>query len=215
MSQIFPKWANKTPKRVLIGGVILLNAIVFGFWYFASPWFLDVGYSPKQPVPFSHKIHAGKLGIDCQYCHTSVAKSPHANIPPTETCMNCHSQILTSDARLEPVRKSWKSGDPIQWIRVHKLPEYVNFNHSAHINAGVGCITCHGRVDKMDQIRQVKPLSMSWCINCHRNPAPNLRPVSQVTNMDWKAPGDPIAFGKKIMAAKNIHAPTYCQTCHY
>jgi hypothetical protein len=217
MSQIFPKWANRVPKRLIIGSIVLLNVIIFGVWYFFSPRYLDVGYQPIQPIPYSHAIHAGKLGIDCRYCHTSVEKSPHANIPPTQTCMNCHSQINSKKPKqIAKIRDHWKTGKPIQWIRVHKLPEYVNFNHSAHINAGVGCVTCHGRVDKMQVVHQVEPLNMAWCINCHRNPAPHLRPVSQVTNMNWKAPnGNPEAYGKKIMAARNIHAPTYCDGCHY
>lgn len=217
MSQIFPKWANRVPKQLAIGSIVLLTAIVFVFWYFYSPYNLDVGYQPKQPIAFSHAIHAGKLGISCEYCHTSVTKSPYANIPPTQTCMNCHSEIKKPRPKqIEKIIAHWKSGKPIQWIRVDKLPEYVNFNHAAHINAGVSCETCHGRVDKMTVVRQVKPLSMSWCIDCHENPAPHLRPVSQVTNMNWKAPnGNAEAYGKKLMAARNIHAPTYCDACHY
>ena len=215
MSQICPRWANRLPKKLLIGNIILLNAIVFGVWYFFSPRFLNVGYEPIQPVPYSHAIHAGKLGIDCRYCHTSVERSAHANVPPTQTCMNCHSHVLTKDSRLALVRSSYKTGKPIPWIRVHQLPGYVYFNHSAHINAGIGCQTCHGRIDKMTVVHQVQPLNMDWCLNCHRNPAPYLRPVADVTKMGWKAPGnDPEAYGKKLMIARNIHAPTYCDGCH-
>lgn len=215
MSQIFPKWANRLPKRLLIGNIILLNAIIFGVWYFFSPRYLNVGYEPIQPVPYSHAIHAGKLGIDCRYCHTSVERSAHANIPPTQTCMNCHSHVLTKDPRLALVHSSYKTGKPIPWIRVHQLPGYVYFNHSAHINAGIGCQTCHGRIDKMTIVHQVEPLNMDWCLNCHRNPAPYLRPVADVTKMGWKDPGNnPEAYGKKLMIARNIHPPTYCDGCH-
>ncbi len=215
MSQIFPRWANRVPKRMLIATVVVLNALVFGVWYFFSPYFLWVGYQPTQPVPYSHQIHAGKLGIDCQYCHTSAFKSPHANVPPIQTCMNCHSQVLTNDARLEKVRESFKTGKAIEWIRVNQLAQYVEFNHSAHVNAGVGCETCHGRIDRMTEVRQAKPLSMGFCINCHRNPAPYLRPKDKVTDMGWTPPGDPEEFGRKIMEAKNLHPPTYCNGCHY
>jgi hypothetical protein len=129
--------------------------------------------------------------------------------------MNCHSQIKTDSPKLELVRESWISGTPIEWTRVHMLPDYAMFNHSAHVNVGVGCQSCHGRVDRMEVVYQKEPLSMSWCIDCHKNPAPNLRPVSEVTNMTWKAPEDAQAFGEKIIKAKNIHAPTYCNGCHY
>lgn len=215
MSQLFPKWANKVPLQLQVALVVKLFAVVFGIWYFFSPQFTDVGYAPEQPVPYSHRLHVGQLGMDCQYCHTTVKVSAKAAIPPTATCMNCHSQIKPDSPKLAAVRESWVNDVPVEWVRVHMLPDYAQFNHSAHVNVGVGCQSCHGRVDRMEVVIQKEPLSMSWCLDCHRNPAPNLRPVSEVTNMKWVAPEDPQAFGEKIIKAKNIHAPTYCNGCHY
>lgn len=215
MAQIFPKWANRVPKQLLIGLIVLLNAIVFGVWYFFSPEYTDVGYAPDQPIAYSHKIHAGKLGIDCQYCHSQVFESKQANVPATQTCMNCHSQVDSKrPEEVQKIRDSWKSGEPIEWIRVHNLPDYAYFDHSAHVNAGVGCESCHGRIDRMDVVHQAKPLSMSWCLDCHRNPEKNVRPVSEVTTMGYK-PENQLEMGKRLVAEKNIHPPTYCQGCHY
>jgi len=214
MDQIFPKWANEVPRRLLLGLIIFLTAVVAGIWYYFSPQYTDVGYAPTQPVPYSHKIHVGKLGLDCQYCHTNVAVSKQANIPPTQTCMNCHNQIRTEVATLEKVRNSWQTGDPIEWIRVHNLPDYAYFNHAAHVNVGVGCETCHGRVDRMDVVFQKQSLSMSWCMDCHRQPEKYVRPVDQVTTMGYE-PENQLELGKKLVAKHNIHPPTYCQGCHY
>jgi NAD-dependent SIR2 family protein deacetylase len=214
MSQIFPAWTNKVPKILQLVGVLGLVFTILIVWYYFSPEHTDVGYAPEQPVPYSHELHAGQLGIDCQYCHTTVKQSAKAAIPPTATCMNCHSQIKTDSEKLTAVRESWDTGKPVEWVRVHMLPDYSYFNHSAHVNVGVACESCHGRIDRMEVVAQAEPLSMSWCLDCHRNPAPNLRPVSEVTNMQWKAPMDPQEFGQKIVEAKNIHAPLYCNGCH-
>lgn len=200
---------------LLVGLVVVATALILGIWYYFSPKYLEVGYMPDQPIPYSHALHAGQLGIDCQYCHTSVTVSAKANIPPTETCMNCHSQIKTESPKLAPLYDSWETGKPIEWIKIHKIPDYAHFNHAAHVNVGVGCVSCHGRVDRMEVVYQDQPLSMSWCLDCHRAPEQHLRPVDQVTNMSWEAPEDPIEFGRKIVAAKNIHAPQYCNGCHY
>ena len=153
-----------------------------------SPWVTRQGQRPDQPVPFSHKHHVEGLGLQCQYCHTSVEKSSYAGIPPTKTCMNCHSQIWTNAQLLEPVRQSWATGASIQWIRVHDLPDYVYFNHEIHVNKGIGCASCHGRVDEMPLMYQENTLQMEWCLNCHRNPAVNLRPTSEIYNMAWAGP---------------------------
>lgn len=215
MAQIFPKWANEVPRKLLIGLIVLLNGVVFGVWYFFSPQYTDVGYQPTQPIAYSHQIHAGKLGIDCQYCHTQVFDSKQANVPATQTCMNCHSQIDSKrPEEVAKIRDSWKSGKPIEWIRVHNLPDYAYFSHEAHVNAGVGCESCHGRVDKMAEIRQVKPLSMSWCLDCHRNPENFVRPVDEVTTMGYD-PENQKEIGADLVAKKNISPPTYCQGCHY
>jgi hypothetical protein len=153
-----------------------------------SPWVTRQGQRPDQPVPFSHKHHVEGLGLQCQYCHTSVEKSSYAGIPPTKTCINCHSQIWTNAQLLEPVRQSWATGESLQWIRVHDLPDYVYFNHEIHVNKGIGCASCHGRVDEMPLMYQQNSLQMEWCLNCHRNPGVNLRPTSEIYNMSWAGP---------------------------
>jgi hypothetical protein len=211
---VFPRWANKT--RQLAGLVLGLAPVYLTglIWYGASPKTTDVGYQPRQPVPYSHALHVGQLGMDCRYCHNTVEVAAHAAIPPTATCMNCHDKIWTSSARLQPVRESWASGQPVEWTKVHDLPDFTYFNHSAHVSRGIGCVSCHGRVDQMEEVYQHEPLSMSWCLQCHRNPDPHLRPPSEATNMTWKAPGDPAEYGKMLREQNNIAPPTDCSTCH-
>ena len=193
--------------------------------YATSPKSTNVGYSPKQPVPFSHKTHAGMLKMDCRYCHTTVDKAAHAAVPPTQTCINCHSAanpdgtvdnsaIHTTSEKLLKVRESQATGEPIEWERVHDLPDYVYFDHSAHVNRGVSCVSCHGRIDKMDQVYQAEPLTMSWCIDCHRNPEPHLRPQEFITQLDWEPNEDREVLGAKIKESLNIHPSTNCSTCH-
>jgi hypothetical protein len=185
-------------------------------WYGASPKTTDVGYEPKQPVPYSHALHAGELGIDCRYCHNTVERAAHAAIPPTETCMNCHARVRTKSTKLEPIRTSFQTGAAVEWKKVHDLPDYVYFNHSAHVTRGVGCVTCHGRIDQMPEVYQFAPLSMGWCLDCHREPYKNLRPPEEVTNMAWTQPNgeDPVEYGKKLAEKNNLHPPTDCSTCH-
>lgn len=214
MAQIFPKWANEVPRQLLLGLIIFATAAVAGVWYYFSPEYTDVGYTPAQPVPFSHQMHAGQLDFDCQYCHTNVSESKHANVPATETCMNCHSQVMTDSPRLEKVRESWETGETIEWIRVHNLPDYAYFNHAAHVNVGVGCESCHGRIDRMEVVQQVEPLSMSWCLDCHRNPEQFVRPVEEVTTMGYEIENQ-IEKGLELVSEKNIDPPTDCQSCHY
>src|SRR5689334_6296483 len=165
---VFPRWANKT---VPLFGVLGLSApvyLTFLIWYGASPKTTDVGYAPVQPVPYSHALHAGQLGLDCRYCHNTVEQAAHAAIPATSTCMNCHKSVHTKSEKLAPVRESYETGSAVEWIKVHDLPDYVYFNHSAHVTRGVGCVTCHGRIDQMEVVYQHEPLSMSWCLTCHR-----------------------------------------------
>jgi hypothetical protein len=214
MPALFSKSADLIMK---IGGLVAgagLLATVAGYAYIAHPRNLDTGYSPEQPVPYSHKLHAGTMGLDCTYCHYTITKSAFAAVPTTETCMNCHMKVKDKSEKLAPVRESYKTGDPVQWIQIHKLPDYVYFNHRAHLSAGVSCVSCHGRVDQMVEVRQVMPLNMGWCLECHRNPAPNLRPANLVTKLDWVPDRDPVEIGNEIIAAKNIHPPVNCSGCH-
>ncbi len=195
-------------------GAGALGSAVFFFWWFGSPEFTDVGYRPEQPVNFSHKLHAGELGMDCRYCHTSVEKSQEAIIPPTQTCMNCHSVVDVESDELAVVRDSWETDKPIEWVRVHMLPDYAYFDHSVHVTAGVGCASCHGRVDQMEVVMQTEPLSMSWCLDCHRKPEKHLRPLDQVTNMEWLMPDDHDKLAKRFIKERNIKPPEDCTACH-
>lgn len=214
MAQIFPEWTNHVPRKLLIGLILTVNVIIFGIWYYFSPEFTDVGYAPKQPVPYSHQIHVQKLGLDCQYCHTSVWVSKQANVPPTQTCMNCHSQIKTDSEKLAPIRESWETGEAVEWVRVHNLADYAYFNHAAHVNVGVGCESCHGRIDQMEVVYQAEALSMSWCMDCHRNPEQYLRPIEEVTTMGYKAENQ-LLLGAELVKKNNVSPPQYCQGCHY
>jgi hypothetical protein len=214
MAQIFPSWTNKIPTLAAVVVVCLGTTVIAGFWYYGSPEYVDVGYRPTQPVPYSHKLHAGDLGMDCRYCHSAVERSAKANVPPTQTCMNCHKLVLPESEKLLAVRESYATKVPIQWNKVHKLPDFVYFNHSAHLNAGVGCASCHGNVAEMDVVRQVKPLSMGWCLDCHRNPDQALRPSSEITNMKWTPPTDQAEFAKRVKEEKRINPPVDCSGCH-
>ena len=214
MAQIFPQSANKLPLVLGLAGIVLPAAAVALVWYYFSPKFTDVGYQPVQPVPYSHKLHAGEMQIDCRYCHASVEKSAVANVPPTQTCMNCHLLVARQVESLAPLRDSAKNRMPMRWVRVHKLGEYAYFNHRAHVGAGVGCVSCHGRVDEMEVVHQVEPLSMSWCLDCHRNPTPYRRPVSEVTNMKWTPPRDLQALTAQLDRERPVNPPTDCSGCH-
>jgi len=216
LAQIFPKWTNITPL-LLIAGLIGTGSFAVGvIWYFGSPKFTDVGYRPIQPVPFSHRLHAGELGMDCRYCHASIEKSYEANIPPTQTCMNCHSMILPESEKLQPIRESFKTGKPMKWVRVHKIAEFAYFDHSVHLNAGVGCLSCHGKINEMEVVEQKKPLSMGWCLDCHRNPTQHLRDLSKVavTDMNWTPPENQLEIASRLIQEKNLNPPEDCSACH-
>ncbi|HUN84593.1 MAG TPA: cytochrome c3 family protein [Terracidiphilus sp.] len=191
MAQIFDRSSNALARASLVlSGLLVIALGVTLDQLQRSPWVTRQGQRPDQPVPFSHKHHVGGLGLQCQYCHVTVEKSSYAGIPPTKTCMNCHAQIWTNAQLLEPVRNSWATGESIPWVKVHDLPDFVYFNHSIHVNKGIGCATCHGRVDEMPLMYAQNTLQMEWCLDCHRNPAKNLRPTAQIYNMAWEKPAD-------------------------
>ena len=211
---IFPPWFDNAVKVI---GAFMGVGLVFYVTLFvlaASPSNLDVGYQPDQPIPYSHQLHVGELGMDCRYCHTMVEETSAATVPPTATCMNCHATILTDSDELVPLMESWATGLPVRWKRVHDLPDYAYFDHSAHVNRGIGCISCHGRIDKMPVVRQVEPLSMGWCLECHREPEKHLRPQDQITSMTWTPEGDQLELGRRIREERDINPSTSCSTCH-
>ena len=215
MSDVFPKWTNKLPGKVLIGALLLGAGVTAGLTYYFTPKYTRVGYQPIQPVAFSHAIHAGQLGLDCRYCHNGVEKSWFSNIPSANTCMNCHNQVLKDDPKLALVRESAQSGKPIPWVQIHKTPDYVYFNHAVHVNRGVSCVHCHGPIHKMDEVYHAKPLSMTFCLDCHRNPGQNLRPPEQVYNLDWVPPQDFAKNqGAKFVHDWKVNASQNCSACH-
>src|SRR5208283_875775 len=201
---------------ILIGGLLTATAVTAGMWYYLTPKYSKVGYMPVQPVAFSHSIHAGQLGLDCRYCHNAVEKSWYSNIPASSVCMNCHSQVLKDDPKLALVRESFATGEPIPWVQIHKLPDYVYFNHSVHVNRGVSCVECHGQINKMDEVHQAKPLTMSFCLECHRDPAAHLRKPELITDLDWKPESAEKQHdeGKKLMAEWHTESLQNCSACH-
>ncbi|MGB8261422.1 MAG: cytochrome c3 family protein [Terracidiphilus sp.] len=189
MAQIFDRSSNGLARMSLVlTGLIVIALGVTLDELQRSPWVTRQGQRPDQPVPFSHKHHVQGLGVQCQYCHTTVEKSSYAGIPPTKTCMNCHAQIWTNAQLLEPVRASWATGQSLTWTKVHDLPDYVYFSHEIHVNKGLGCASCHGRVDQMPLMYAQNTLQMEWCLECHRDPKKNLRPASEIYNMAWEKP---------------------------
>jgi menaquinone reductase, multiheme cytochrome c subunit len=214
MAVIFPKSSDIILK--VAGALIGLGAVaaIAGYTYYTWPTVIDTGYQPVQPIPYSHKLHAGDMGIDCYYCHTTVYKANFAAVPAQVACMRCHSQVKKDSPRLEPLRKAAFEGTPIRWVQIHRLPDFVYFSHQAHLAAGVSCVTCHGRIDQMIEVHQEQPLNMAWCLDCHRNPAPYLRPAELVTKLDWVPDRDPAEIGREIIAQKHIEPPTNCSGCH-
>ncbi len=217
MAQIFHRSTNTIAKVSIFGSIFFLG---FFTWIYStllrSSYVTGQNVVQKQPVPFSHEHHVSQLGIDCRYCHTSVETSHFAGIPPTATCMNCHRQIWTNAELLAPVRDSYASGTPLRWSRVHDLPDFVYFNHSIHVAKGIGCVTCHGRVDRMPLMFQHASLQMEWCLDCHRNPAKYIRPKDEVFNLAYQPPDDP-AFGAALVRQYHVQSPralTSCSTCH-
>jgi hypothetical protein len=218
MAQIFHRSTNFISKFSVFAGVFLAGIALTGVMFAArSPYLTNQNVTRDQPIQFSHKHHVGDDGIDCRYCHTGVESSATAGVPPTKTCMNCHSVLFNNVGYLEPVRESYRTNKSIQWVRVHRLADYVYFNHSIHVAKGVGCSTCHGTVNEMPLIFQAAPLNMGWCVDCHRNPEAVLRPADQVFNMEWKAPANQAEVGAQFAHERKIRSTadlTSCSTCH-
>lgn len=216
MAQVFSRYFGLYLRLTLLGlvGAIAGAVLVWRLFLIAAPY--AVGEPVEQPVPFSHKHHVGDDGIDCRYCHTSVETSAFAGIPPTQTCMTCHSQIFTDTAALAPVIRSWRENRPLAWQRVNDLPDFVYFNHSIHVNKGVGCVSCHGRVDRMPLTWRAHSLNMQWCLNCHREPEKQLRPRERVFDMDWRPPRDRLSLGRRLIQEYRIQKNRLldCSICH-
>jgi hypothetical protein len=216
MAQIFPQSANTLSKVSMIITLVVvagLGGMAFELGADSS-YTTNQGVARTQPIPFSHTHHVGSMGIDCRYCHNTVETSAYANIPPTKTCMNCHSQIWVNSPTLEPVRASYRTDQSIPWVKVHDLPDFVYFNHSIHIKKGVGCETCHGRVDQMALMSQKNNLEMRWCLDCHRHPEQYVRPRKYVTTMGYVPDGDQEEIGNKLVQEYHIQKLETCYTCH-
>ena len=245
MRNIFPRWTNLLPVKIIISLGMVGGAVVAGISYYATPKYTRVGYQPTQPVSYNHEFHAGQLGLDCRYCHHGVEKSSHANVPSANVCMSCHKNVKADSPLLELVRDSYfgedanrdgqlsededlnqdgilNSGPPIPWVKIHKAPDYVYFNHAIHVNRGVSCVEGHGRVDQMKEVHHAKHLSMSFCLECHRKPEEALRPMEQVTNLSWHAPhkkGEPhdvaqLHAGLNLKENWGVNPPLSCTGCH-
>lgn len=218
MSQLFHPSSNTFAKASIFGALFFIAALVGVYALFIrSPYVTGVGVPREQPVPFSHEHHVTGLGIDCRYCHTAVENAPNAGMPSTHTCMSCHSQVWTDAPALAPVVLSWQENTPTAWTKVYDLPDFVNFNHSIHVQKGVGCETCHGRIDEMPLTWQAVTLHMEWCLECHRDPAQYLRPQSEVFTFDWHPPVSQRELGTQLVKENNIDLPKLddCSICHY
>jgi len=215
MAQVFHPAFNTISRVTIFGGLFVLAAL---FWVsgclYRSSYVTEAFVVRDQPIPFSHKHHAGGLGIDCRYCHTSVEDSSFAGLPPTKTCMNCHSQIWADSPTLAPVRESYRAGTPIRWTRVHRLPGYAYFDHQIHVAKGVGCVRCHGRVDTMPLVAQEATLYMEWCLDCHRHPERAIGPRAEVFNLKWEPDGDRLETGRRLAAEYQVQSRTDCVDCH-
>ena len=215
MANFFPQWSNSLPVKILTGLGILGLTTVAGITYYMSPHYTRVGYMPDQPVPYNHYLHAEQLGIDCRYCHTWVDQSGHANVPTAGTCMNCHHIVKADSPALAPIRESYESGEPVEWVRIHQVPDYVYFNHAVHVNRGVSCVECHGNINEMVVVWHDQPLSMAWCLECHRNPEEFIRPPEEIYNLNWtpdlaSEDWDPA----EAVVNWNVNPPQSCSGCH-
>ncbi|MBB22698.1 MAG: cytochrome C [Roseibacillus sp.] len=237
MANFFPRWTNILPLKIAVCLGFAGASVVVGFTYYATPKAQRVGYMPSQPIPYDHALHVNQLGMDCRYCHSFVEHSGHANVPSASTCWNCHQHVRKDSDKLQPLRRAFDKdyeqydGEPIKWVRIHQSPDYVFFNHSAHVNRGVSCESCHGKVNEMKVVYQAEAHSMGWCLDCHRNPEKHLRPLEEVYNLDydaedWLAENKMVhpETGKQLKSQKdlglylkehwNIKAKESCWTCH-
>ena len=216
MSNIFPKSANRLPLQIVIYLCVLGGIATAGVNYYMTPKYTRVGYAPVQPVPYSHALHVGQLGLDCRYCHSNVDKSGYANLPTAQTCMNCHNAVKKDSPLLAVVRNSYETGDPVPWVKVHELPDFVYFNHAVHVNRGVSCVECHGKVNEMKVVTHTQPLSMSFCLECHRNPASRVRQPEDIYDLDSPtiAATAGLEAGEKFVHDWNIKPPQSCTGCH-
>jgi hypothetical protein len=215
MAQIFPRSANALARVTLLSAIVGPLGALGILWLLArSPYVTGQGTPIDQPIPFSHKHHVGDDGIACEYCHTTVQTTAFAGMPSTETCMNCHAQVWSQSDTLAPVRMSAQTGQPLVWDRVYDLPDYVYFDHSIHVQKGVACETCHGRVDEMPRIMKASSLQMQWCIDCHRDPTANIRPREAVTVMGWQPPANADDLHRQLMLEYHVQSRTDCSTCH-
>ena len=188
MANIFPRSSNWIPFKIILCLMVLGGAVSMGMAYYFTPKYTRVGYQPVQPISFPHSVHVDQLGMDCRYCHSFVEVASHSNLPTTQVCMNCHSQVQKENPKLKPMWDSWATGKPIEWVQIHKTPDYVYYNHAVHVNRGVSCVSCHGKVNEMPVVYHAEPHSMDWCLNCHREPEKFLRPNEHVTNLNWEPP---------------------------
>jgi len=215
MSDIFPKWTNKLPLQIILGAALVGTVGTLGVTYYFTPKYTRVGYEPIQPVAFPHSVHADQLGIDCRYCHNGVEKSWYSNIPGPAVCMNCHNQVLATDNRLAPIRQAATNNTVIPWVQIHKMPDFVYFNHSVHVTRGISCVDCHGQVNKMDEVRHEKPLSMSFCLDCHRDVKAKQGPPNLVYDLNWTPPANfAKEQGTKFVHDWKVNASQNCSACH-
>lgn len=216
MSKVFTKSINAWPLRIVTILFVLVLAVIFGVWYYASPQYTRVGFAPNQPVAFDHALHAGQLGLDCRFCHSHVERSGHANVPSTTTCMSCHNQVRVGSPALEEVVRAYENGDSIPWVRVHQLPDFVYFNHAVHVNRGVSCYDCHGQVNEMRVVSQAKTHSMAFCLECHRAPEKRIRPPEEIFNLDWRPESveEQLQRGMQVVHDWNVKPPVTCTGCH-
>ncbi len=224
MANLFPKATNVVLLKAMAVLAVLGGLAPLGVWYYFTPKYSRVGYQPVQPVAFQHDLHVGQLGLDCRHCHSYVEISGQSNFPATQTCMECHQQVQQNNPKLQPVRDSWTTGKPIAWVKIHNVPDYAYFNHSAHVNRGVSCVSCHGKVNEMSVVFQDKSQSMGWCLQCHRNPEEFVRPIAATTpggkspiyDLDWTPPPGTSQpeLGQKLVKDWKINPPKDCAGCH-